>query len=165
MNLAAKLILPLGFALLSSTPVLAQTNMPYQPGRSGVGLSLGYRQAILNDKLLGSRPSNLIRGPSGELLDVQRRGSQVFLRDPNSGSYLPGARPYSGWPTGLGTGLGWGGTSQGGGSVRYVGTPGSNSLHWISLLPSDRGQYSSSGLSPAAGGTPIDSWIQLLPQL
>lgn len=163
MNLTAKLILALGIALLSSAPVLAQSNMPYQAA-GGVGISLGYRQAILNDRLLGSRPSALVRGPSGELLDVERRGSQAFLRSPDSGAFLPGARPNSGWPTGLGTGLGWSGTSLTGNSVRYIGARGmSDSVtSWIAMLPADNEQAYWGGLRSDGGATPMDIWIRQL---
>lgn len=153
----------LGIALLSSAPAMAQSNMPYQPGGS-TGMSLGYRQGILNDKLLGSRPSALVRGPNGELLDVQRQNSQVFLRSPNSGAFIPGARPNAGWATGLGTGLGWNGAIGSATGIRYGGFwEGSNSLTtWIAMVPAGDGQYRWGGLVTGGGATPIDTWIQQL---
>ena len=157
-----KLGLALGIFLLASAPAMAQSNMPYQPG--GPGMSLGYRQGILNDKLLGSRPSALVRGPNGELLDVQRQGSQVFLRSPDSGAFLPGARPNSGWPTGLGTGLGWSGTIGSAGGVRYGSSwePSNSLMSWIAMLPASNGSSRWSGLVSGGGVTPINTWIQQL---
>lgn len=162
MNPTVKLGLALGIAVLTSAPALAQSNLPYQAG--GAGMSFGYRQAILNDRLLGSRPSALVRGPSGDLLDVNRQGSQVFLRSPDSGVFLAGARPNRGWPTGLGTGLGWGGMALAATGGGYVGSwrTGDSLTQWIALLPASDGLSSWGGLTSGGGETPMDIWIRLL---
>lgn len=159
----------LGLLLLAGAPALAQTNQPYQPG--GVGMSLGYRQGILNDKLLGSRPKSLVRGPNGELLDLQQQGHQAFLRSPDSGAFIPGARPNSGWIFGLGTGLGWGGgyyqpAFSSGATARYAGfsISGGNIFSWIAMLPAGNGGSHWSGILPTGGGTPINAWIWQLDQ-
>ena len=153
----------IGLGFLSSVPALAQSNLPYQAG--GAGMSLGYRQAILNDHLLGSRPSALVRGPGGELLDVERRGRQAFLRSPDSGAFLTGARPRNKWPTGLGTGLGWSGAFRAGSSGSYSSRTwhASDSLtHWIAMIPSNAGQSYNNGQSSVGGSSPINIWIQML---
>jgi len=151
----------LGTALVVGAPALAQSKSPYRAG--GAGISLGYRQAILNDQLLGSRPKALVRGPSGELLDVERRNSQAFLRSPDSGAFLAGARPNSSWPTGLGNGLGWGNEQFAISSGQYAtgARSGSDSLTgWISLLPTSVGQSYWGSLGSFGGFTPIDIWIR-----
>lgn len=138
-------------------------NTPYAPGaaRAGAGISFGYRQAITNAKIYGQRPRALVKGPSGALLNIQRSGRNALVFNPGDGSYVPGARPNAGWPTGLGTGLGWNlpAFSSGGG---YAAAPSQSLNMWISLVPSGpNGETSSVGLY-SDGGTPIDSWIMQL---
>lgn len=135
-------------------------NLPYQSG--GVGLSFGGRQAILNAKLLNSRPKNLVRGSDGSLLDVSRRGSQAFLRSPETGAILPGGSPRRGWATGLGTGLGWGGMASAyGGALGYrhggSGGAADSLMQWISMLDMGPGR-SYGGVSISESGGPIDQW-------
>jgi hypothetical protein len=142
-------------------------NAPYSPGasRPGAGISFGYRQAILNAQILGQRPSALVRGPSGELLDVRRSGRNALVLNPGDGSYVPGARPNAGWPTGLGTGLGWNLASYAGAVGGYRSAPGESLNMWISLVPSGPdGARSSFGLYND-GRTPIDTWIMQLEQI
>lgn len=148
------------FAMAGAGPVQAQAgNLPYQSG--GVGISYGARQALLNARLLDSRPRNLVRGPDGSLLDVTRRGNQAFLRSPQTGAVLPGGGPGRGWATGLGTGLGWGGGSGAySGALSYRYAPGGSAgsmMQWISMLDFSAGRSYGDGLSDAGG--PIDLWI------
>lgn len=149
-------------AMIASSPVQAQAgNLPYQPG-GGAGISYGARQAVLNARLLGVRPRNLMRGADGSLLDVARRGNQVFLRSPETGAFLPGGSPRRGWATGMGTGLGWGGMSSAYGgalSARYGmgGMAAESMMQWISLLDFGDGRYG--GLPPGGTVTPLDLWI------
>lgn len=156
----------LGAAAFMAGPItaLAQAgNLPYQSGNAG--LSYGGRQAILNAKLLNSRPRNLVRGSDGSLLDVSRRGSQAFLRSPETGAILPGGSPRRGWSTGLGTGLGWGGMASAySGALGYrsgrsgrSGAAGESIMQWISMLDTgSRGSYA--GVSIGESESPIDQW-------
>lgn len=144
-------------AVSGISPASAQAgNQPYQ---SRIGISYGARQAILNARLLDSRPRNLVRGPDGALLDVTRRNNLPFLSYPGEATFLPGARPSRGWATGLGTGLGWGGNANAGGvSYPYSGGTGAGSIMlWISLLDT----FDTHLYAPPVSGrpTPIDSWI------
>ncbi|MEX0694030.1 MAG: hypothetical protein WD075_06275 [Rhodospirillales bacterium] len=165
MNIRTVTIVAAAMTLVFAGTASAQVgNSPYAPGasRAGAGISFGYRQAIINAKILGQRPRALVRGPSGELLDVQRNGRNALVRSPDGSSYLPGARPNAAWPTGLGTGLGWNLAtySSGGGGYRAAPTQSLNS--WISLIPSGvDGSISNYGLYND-GGTPIDTWIMQL---
>jgi len=144
-----------------ATSAYAQAgNRPYQSGSAG--LSYGGRQAILNAKLLNSRPKNLVRGSDGSLLDVSRRGSQAFLRSPETGAILPGGSPRRGWATGLGTGLGWGGMASAyGGALGYryggSGSGGESLMQWISMLDMGPGR-SYVGVSISESESPIDQW-------
>lgn len=151
-------IVGVALLLVSATAVQAQVNnLPYQLGNAG--LSYAGRQAILNDKLLNSRPKNLVRGIDGSLLDVSRRDNQAFLRSPQTGAILPGGSPRRGWATGLGTGLGWGGSINvysAALSYRYA-RPGESMMQWISML--DMGPSRAYGsYSVSDSESPIDQW-------
>lgn len=51
------------------------------PSATGsAGMSLAYRQAILEAAIDNRRRSNLVRGPDGLLVDVERRDGQAFVR-------------------------------------------------------------------------------------
>jgi hypothetical protein len=113
-------------AMLIALPARAQLmgNAPYQPSAGnagrvgiGVGMSPGYRQAILNSKLLGQQQNPLVRDANGFLLTVDRSNSQAFPRVPNQPFLVPtsGAAGLSADGVGVGgglagNGLGWGGT-------------------------------------------------------
>ena len=173
LGLALGIALYSGMALVSVPTASAQSSQPWRAGGGGInigtgiggtaGMSLGYRQAILNDRLLGSRPDALFRGPNGALVDVDRRSGQAFLRSPDSGAFLPGSNPNRGWATGLGTGLGWWGAYLPGSSGRFFGSGGAgNSLaNWIGQLPAADGLPAGTSLVVGAA-TPIDSWIRQL---
>lgn len=157
--------LGLSLAVAAGGPAMAQSNLPYKPG-GGTGLSIGARQAIINDRLFGSRPTALIRSPSGLLFGIRRENNQALLQSPEGGAFLPGARPNRSWPTGLGTGLGWSGVSAGGGfyaGTAGVGVSGASLSGWIAMLPASGGGSSSGGgLIIGNTATPIDSWIRQL---
>lgn len=92
------MVLLLSLVLLLVTAGLAYAqlnNRPYafknSPG--GLGMSNAGKQAIINDKILGSTPDNLVRGPDGYLLDVIKGpGNVVIVRKDNNGSIIPGYR-------------------------------------------------------------------------
>lgn len=150
-------------ALVISTPAQSQiSNLPYQAG-GNAGVSYGARQAILNDRLLGVRPKNMVRGVDGSLLDTVRRDNQAFLRSPATGAFLPGGSSRRGWATGLGTGLGWGGLSSAyGGALSYrynvSGVGAESMMQWISMLDYGDGRFYGAGAS-TGGATPLDQWI------
>jgi len=143
----------------AATPASAQAgNSPYQPG--GVGLSVGARQAILNSRVLGVRPRNMVRGADGSLVSITRRGDQALLRSSDTGEFIPGGRSSRGWGQGLGTGLGWGGSGGGYAAASGRGGGSGSIMQWISML--DFGGGSSFGTSlvpPSDGTTPLDMWI------
>ena len=157
-------ILALGLTVLGNTAVMAQSNnspIAFGVGGGNAGISLGHRQAILNSKLLGQRPNALVRGPSGGLLEIDRRGRNAFVRIPGDGAFLPGVRPNQGWGTGLGTGLGWNLISfSTGGVIRNQSAQSLNS--WISLVPSDPEGQAIGYYGTGNDSTPIDAWIMQL---
>lgn len=162
MRILGSVILGAGLALAAVPAAQAQAgNLPYQSG--GAGLSYGARQAILNARLLGSRPQNLVRGADGSLLELSRRGSQASLRSPETGTILPGGGPRRGWATGLGTGLGWGGMASaysGALSAGYGRSGAADSLmQWISMLDMGFGHSYGGDVSSGGSSSPIDLWI------
>jgi hypothetical protein len=76
-------------AFVASAPAASaqQINSPISfRGGSGflsgstVGMSLAYRQAIINKEITGSRPKALLRGFNDELVVVERYQNQAFPR-------------------------------------------------------------------------------------
>lgn len=81
--------------LFTSFAGAQMNNKPYafknSPG--GMGMSDGGRQAILNEKILGETPSNMLRGPDGLLLDVIKGpGNVVIVRREGDGGFVPNFR-------------------------------------------------------------------------
>lgn len=139
-------------------PAAAQmNNLPYQGSvrSGGFGMSLGHRQAILERELLGRTGNPIIRGANGALLEVERRGSQAFVRS-RSDSFLPAARLGA-----RSSGFGWGGNTASGGYNTTRGlSAGGGSLFWIGMLAEPAGQLPWSGLMTGSSfATPIDTWI------
>lgn len=118
----------------------------------GAGMSLAYRQAILDAKIDNRRPRNLVRGADGLLLDVERRDGQAFVRA-RSAPLIPGQA----FGRGSG-GIAVGGFGLGGGAITA----------WIGQV--QRGIFDVSqvdvGIDPRfayhAGYHAIDEWIALL---
>ena len=162
--------LALAAALVTCVPASQAQLMgtaPYQPfsrsgggGVGGVGMSLGYRQAILEAELRGQRSNPLIRDQSGFLLNIERRGSQAFVTAPDQ-PFLPGQRG-GGFSVAVGgVGLGWSGGTSGGFSY-YVAGPaeGGGFPAWIAMLDKPANELPWSGLTAAAiRPTPLNVWI------
>lgn len=145
------------------TPAHAQfNNQPYQGSlrAGGFGMSFGHRQAILERELFGRQSNPLVRGPGGELLEIERRGSQAFVRTRDT-SFLParGFDPTSG-------GLGWGNQSAGASSVVLRAGLATPSLFWLGMLDEPARAAPWSGLtSGATVGAPVDTWIRQLHEI
>lgn len=115
-------------------------------GGGSVGMSTAYRQAILNQELRNSTPSNLLRNRSGALVTVERGPSgQAFVSESVQPYLVQSFRP---------TGLGYGTVSSSHAFSRWV------------------GMIDPVGLPIHAGVTPIDSrapsidaWISQLASL
>jgi len=60
----------------------------YSPG--GVGMSVGGRQAILNDKLFDARPNVMLRDDAGGLLTLQRGPGDTAIVSVPGGNTIPG---------------------------------------------------------------------------
>ena len=141
------------FGLISTSASAQWNNQPFQFRSqggigSGVGMSLAYRQAILEEKFSGSRPDQMYRDAAGALLTVERRGAQVFLRET--------VAPYIATQTTSGAFVGGSGI----GAPIYGGLNGVNGLGtWTGMV----GNVSTfnvawASLSPASS-SPVNAWI------
>jgi hypothetical protein len=173
MKRARLYLVAFALAALMSSEAQAQLmgNAPYQPtfgsGRGGgsFGMSPAYRQAILNAQLLGQQSNPLVRDRNGFLLDVDRRGSQAFLRAPAS-PFLPASGAAIGISA-AGVGFGFG-TTAGAGAGLYA-TAGygaaldGNRLNWIAMLDASPNEWPWSGVSASATTpAPLNVWIAQL---
>lgn len=84
---AASISVPADAQLLSNRPFAFKNRIG-----GGVGMSIGGRQAILNEELFGATPDNLVRGPVGELLDVTEAGRGAAVVNVPGSSFIPGFR-------------------------------------------------------------------------
>jgi hypothetical protein len=87
-------VLALAFLSVSGSGAVAQlNNMPYAfrgTADGSVGMSVGGRQAILNQQISGITPANLVRGVNGQLLDVQKSaGGTAIVSYPGTGQTIP----------------------------------------------------------------------------
>lgn len=81
------------FVMVSATAYTQMRNEPYtfRNAPNGMGMSIGGQQAILNERLFGETPRNLVRGPSGQLLDVTRGpGHSAIVSFQGNGGIIPG---------------------------------------------------------------------------
>ncbi|MFZ4761770.1 MAG: hypothetical protein ACOYK8_03020 [Alphaproteobacteria bacterium] len=82
--------------IAQASSVAQMDNRPYSFNNNGSGMSIGGREAIIYEKILGIHPDNLLRGTNGELLDVQKGpGGIAFATEKGTGVYLPQYRGTS----------------------------------------------------------------------
>src|ERR1035437_428616 len=89
---ASVILAAMAVALALMAPAGAQqNNRPFSFGNSssGMGMSTGGRQAILNQKIMNSAPDNLLRGPNGELVDVTRGPGNSAIVSFEGGGFIP----------------------------------------------------------------------------
>ncbi len=143
----------------TGTAAAQMGNEPFQPFRSGasVGMSTGYRQAILEQKLRASTPAAMVRAPDGTLLEVSRYGSRAtaFVTAP-ADAFVPGTLHRA--DTALGS-LGWRSPIQGPATYAAF-QDGGTSLRWIQLL-----EHPAIPVGMTGGGSassPLNDWIYLV---
>jgi hypothetical protein len=131
---------------------------PYQFHRSGgfdggPGMSLGYRQAIIDEELTGSQPEFFVRDGFGNLLDVQEGPNGLaVVRERNS--IFPGATAGGGGIS-LGLAIRIGSSSGGYG---FIPDPAHSIDSWTAMasgLPIPPQRWILRGHQPA----PIDAWV------
>jgi hypothetical protein len=132
-------------------PVTGSTPFQFRNRGAGsdVGMSPGYRQAIIDAEINNNRPDTLVRDGGGFLVSVIRRDGQAFL--------LQQAQPF----------LVGGGSSVGSGGF-YVGYGGVSVSIWTSMASSGLpgmvlASYAGAGPStPLSRPSPIDAWVAQL---
>ena len=146
-------------------PAMAQfDNRPYEfRGGASVGMSPAGRQAILREKLFNETPDNLMRSPSGRLLELQEGPGNSAIVSERGGQTLPGYRGRSALRRDLGRGVGVfnsfffgaGRSAASSYSTFYFGGSGSrvSIASWTDMV-ADGGP---SGLV-SAGPSPVDGW-------
>ncbi|MEX2630466.1 MAG: hypothetical protein WD341_11070 [Tistlia sp.] len=162
LSLAALALLG-GLAL--AQPGQAQLNnqpFSFRTPDGGPGMSFAGRQAIIDAKLLDARPANLLRGPGGELVSVEKGpGGTAIVRD-SSGAPLPGYRGSS-----------WRGPGDFAGSFNSFFVPGPGGVGfgfrfataagaviggWTDLL----GASFRAAVSSYAAESPLNDWIAMV---
>lgn len=166
-GLALVLVLPLAEAAAQ------WNNTPYQPAfrgaAGGAGMSPGYRQVIIQDRLSDRMSrNNLYRLPSGALATVVQERDQAFVLGADG---LPAVR--AGRVSDL-SGFGYGGGSFGHGVGRATTRPAAG-VWTYALRSSATGAFNGwwpiltardgSGAHGAVAATPIDGWIGQLDSL
>jgi hypothetical protein len=130
---------------------------PYQFGRGGghgPGMSIGYREAILDEQLTGNRPEFFVRDGFGQLLDVERGPEGLAVVRSRPSTIYPGATAGGGGIS-LGLAIRIGSTSGGYG---FIPDPAASINSWTAMaagLPVPPQRWILRGHQPA----PIDAWI------
>ena len=87
------------FSALGASSSYAQlNNQPFAfrgTPSGGLGMSIGGRQAILDNKIFGITPRNLVRGTSGILLDVTKGVGNTAIVNRQGGGVIPSYRGSS----------------------------------------------------------------------
>lgn len=158
----ALLLLPLAFLPVGAAEAQLN-NRPFSFGTpdGSPGMSFAGRQAIINQKLQGATPDNLLRGPGGSLVSVEKGPGGVAIVQDSSGAPLPGFRGTSWRNPGdfAGSFNGFFVPGDGGFSLAFRYASASNLFNsWTSLLmDADRVRF-----TPYGGVSPIDDWIAMI---
>lgn len=83
----------MAFGLFSTQAHAQLNNKPFSfkgTPDGGVGMSIGGQQALINQKILGTTPDNLLRDAGGKLLDVTKGpGGAAIVSKEGNGGFLP----------------------------------------------------------------------------
>jgi len=132
---------------------------PYQFHRSGgfdggPGMSVGYREAIIDEELTGNRPEFFLRDPFGNLLDVQEGPNGLAVVRSRGSTIFPGATAGGGGIS-LNLAIRLGSSSGGYG---FIPDPAASINSWTAMaagLPVPAQRWILRGHQPA----PIDAWV------
>lgn len=96
-NLFSSLLFLLLLCGLGGAASAQMNNRPYafKTITGGVGMSMGGKQAILNQKIYGVSPENMVRAPDGVLLDVQKGPGGAAIVSTEGGGFIPSYRGTS----------------------------------------------------------------------
>lgn len=103
----SKVVGILGFAvslmLMAADASAQMSNKPFSFGNGGgssLGMSTAAKQAILNKKLTGATPDNIMRGPDGSLIEITSGPNNIAIATGQDGVVLQGYHGRSGILTG-----------------------------------------------------------------
>jgi hypothetical protein len=139
----------------------ASAQMSSQPfsfgGGSSLGMSNAGRQAILNQKLTGATPDNILRGADGSLIEISQGPGSTAIARGADGVVIPGYHGRGGVVSG-GAGLFnpyfTGNASQYNASQTFASGITSNSIAgWTSMV---------FGGAAVSGGSSIDAWMSMI---
>lgn len=154
-TLALGMMLALGTA--AGTARAQLFSEPYQFGRGGSdgpGMSIGYREAILDEQLTGAQPEYFVRDGFGRLLDVQEGPNGLAVVRERQSNIFPGATAGGGGIS-LGLAIRIGSSSGGYG---WIPDPAASITSWTAMaagLPVPPQRWILRGHQPA----PIDAWV------
>lgn len=119
----------------------------------GVGMSPGYREAIIDEQLTGNRPENLLRAPDGSLLNVTRGPNGLAVVSTRSSTILAGTANRG--VRGFGSFARYGSDSPG---FAMLPDPAHSITAWTAMasgLPAPPQRWILRGHQPS----PIDAWV------
>lgn len=92
LSLAGVLVIAVSLFLVSAEASAQMNNKPFSfsSGGSSLGMSAAARQAILNKKLTGETPDNIMRGPGGALITITKGPNNVAIATGQDGVTLQG---------------------------------------------------------------------------
>ena len=158
-NLASVLAVTVSLFITMAEASAQMNNKPFSfsGGGSSLGMSSAARQAILNQKLTGITPDNIMKGPGGALIEISRGPNNIAIATGQDGVVLQGYHGRGGVAIG-GAGLFnpfFNGTSgQRRGSFTYASQLTGNAIAgWTGMV---------SGGAAYSGGNSIDAWTSLI---
>lgn len=130
----------------------------FSGGGSSLGMSSAAKQAILNQKLTGATPDNIMRGPSGALIAVTRGPNNVAIATGQDGVVLQGYHGRGGaYDGGVGIFNSYflGNSGQRSGGYTFASRLTGNAIAgWTSMVSGGGAGYS--------GGNSVDAWTSLI---
>jgi hypothetical protein len=102
-RIAGVLVVAGSLVLLAGEASAQMNNKPFSFGNRGgssLGMSTAARQAILNKKLTGATPNNIMRGPGGALIEITKGPGSMAIATGQDGVVLQGYHGRSGVLTG-----------------------------------------------------------------
>ena len=145
--------------LMTADASAQMNNKPFSfsNGGSSLGMSNAARQAILNQKLTGATPDNIMRGPGGALIEVSRGPNNIAIARGQDGVALQGYHGRGGVLSG-GAGLFnpffYGNSGQRSGSFTFASQLTGNAIAgWTSMV---------GGAAQYSPGNSIDAWTSLI---
>jgi hypothetical protein len=159
LSLTGVLVVAVSLFLVTADASAQMNNKPFSFSNGGpsLGMSAAARQAILNQKLTGATPDNIMRGPGGALITITEGPNNIAIATGQDGVVLQG---YHGRGTALSGGVGifnpyfLGNAGQRSGGYTLASRLTGNAIAgWTSMV---------GGATPYNSGNSIDAWTSLI---